>query len=325
MNVYVGFDSLSGFWREYDKRPELPSRAALTGCFRGIRDARSVRIPPHLFGAGPVHVCVPDGKFRTANPRFRYHVCSCKFPRNAWLDMGGGLFVASPELYFLQMAQTLSCAGLVLLGLELCGTYRLEVEGGFRSVRHPLATARGLGKFVRAAKGMPGRSKAQRALRWVMDGSASPMESMLAARLCMSAMLGGYGLPLPALNELMDLTPCQQTVSGRLYLYGDLLWLEQGVLAEYDGEEWHSGREKMEQDAMRANAVSALGLQKFTVTASTYFDFVTFDALAHEVRHALGLRRIATTDEQVHGCRALVKELCEQEALLREGFRGYCS
>lgn len=77
------------------------------------------------------------------------------------------------------------------------------------------------------------------ALQEVRVGSASPRETL--ARL----MLVRCGLPEPLLNHpVLD-------EFGALLGYADLLWVEQRVAGEYQGEEFHDGDEERARDERR--------------------------------------------------------------------------
>lgn len=78
------------------------------------------------------------------------------------------------------------------------------------------------------------------ALNEIRVGSASPRETL--ARL----MFVRCGLPEPVLNApVLD-------AAGRLLGLADLLWKEQCVAGEYQGEEFHDGLEQREHDAWRS-------------------------------------------------------------------------
>lgn len=84
-----------------------------------------------------------------------------------------------------------------------------------------------------------GKATLLEALEEIRVGSASPRETL--ARL----MLVRCGLPEPALNQaIVD-------ESGVLLGVADLLWEEQGVVGEYQGEAFHDGPDERARDAAR--------------------------------------------------------------------------
>ena len=318
MNVYVSHISAVRYrHEEYEGCNSRPRKAALTGCCRSARELRAFRLRPQLFGGAPVHIMVPDATRRISCEGICCHVCTQHMPRGSFTDEGGGLYVASPGLALLQMAPQLSIPGLLLLAMEFCGTYRLQLadEGACFDCT-PLATAGELCRYAQRAKGFAGRDAALRALRWCVDGAASPMESELVARLCLPPLLGGYGCPLPGMNARQKLGERQRVLAARGCLFGDLVWPQQGLVVEYNGQLWHSGRDMLTRDAQRANAVAALGLKMLTVTADIFNDFDAFDAFTHEVMKTLGMRQRTATPVQVLRRRLLPEELRQQEKLI---------
>ena len=318
MNVYVSHISAVRYWHEeYEGCNSRPRKAALTGSCRSARELRAFRLRPQAFGGTPVHIMVPDATRRISCEGICCHVCTQRMPKGSFTDEGGGLYVASPALALLQMAPQLSIPGLLLLAMEFCGAYRLrpaDEEACFECT--PLATAGELRRYAQHAKGFAGRDAALRALRWCVDGAASPMESELVARLCLPPLLGGYGCPLPDMNARQKLGGRQRVLAARGCLFGDLVWPQRGLVVEYNGQLWHSGRDMLTRDAQRANAVAALGLKMLTVTADIFNDFDAFDAFAHEVMKTLGMRQRAAMPVQVLRRRLLPEELRQQEKLI---------
>lgn len=84
-----------------------------------------------------------------------------------------------------------------------------------------------------------GKATLLEALQEIRVGSASPRETL--ARV----MLVRCGLPEPRLNHpVLD-------EMGALLGYADLLWVEQRVAGEYQGEEFHAGEEDRARDELR--------------------------------------------------------------------------
>ena len=93
--------------------------------------------------------------------------------------------MSAPEFCFLQMAGCLSLVQLIQLGFELCGTYALVGERPGGSPCRPVDDEGQASCFCRAVIRARGCKKAARAVRYVQDGAASPMETMLAMMLCL--------------------------------------------------------------------------------------------------------------------------------------------
>lgn len=198
--------------------------------------------------------------------------------------------MSTPEFCFLQMANRLSLARLIMLGYELCGTYVLVDKGPAPRRDAPLTTVAKLRTFIEGTSNARGRKKALRALRYVLDRSASPMESALAMLLCLPYGLGGYGLPEPRLNYRVDVPPSFRAMADRKHCVCDLCWPESKLAAEYDSELHHVDPERRESDARRRSTLITLGFTVVTVSKGQVMDSGAFNRLAHQLAKRLGKR-----------------------------------
>ena len=188
------------------------------------------------------------------------------------------------------MAREMTVAQLVLLGLELCGTYALAENGPAISREAPLTTAAKLRAFVEAAAGAPGRATALRATRYLLDGSASAMETLLALLLYLPNNLGGYGLKKPKLNYRVDAPASLRELADRSYCLCDLCWPEANLAVEYDSRLHHSEPGRQSSDARRRSTLIALGFTVITVFPGHITDSGTFNRLARQVAKLTGKR-----------------------------------
>lgn len=99
-------------------------------------------VPVHVLCAGPIKGGVRNGAI--------YHTWQGDLPAGSVARIAPGLCVCSPELSFLQMAQTLDEVSQIRLGFELCGSYSLDAraDGGFFK-RSPLTTPEKNRRIVR--------------------------------------------------------------------------------------------------------------------------------------------------------------------------------
>ena len=100
------------------------------------------------------------------------HLCELTLPADAVVSKNG-IMVASPELLFLQLASKLDIHQIILLGLQL-----LSHPPGNPSVA--ITTKQNLNSFLAKTSGHRGHCKALRAVKFLEDGSASVMESLLS-------------------------------------------------------------------------------------------------------------------------------------------------
>ena len=78
---------------------------------------------------GCLYVCVPYVKGRRCTEKnIHFHQVSCALPRRSFVKVAEGLYVASPELTFVQMASVLEEGALCACGMELTGGYPLDAE-----------------------------------------------------------------------------------------------------------------------------------------------------------------------------------------------------
>ena len=224
----------------------------------------------NLFGLSkPLHILVGDSNARKVTKSLRCHIDSRRFPGGSFIQVAPGVNMSSPELCFAQMANELTLIQLVLLGFELCGSYRLDNEGeserGFRNAP-PLTNVTMLSSYIAKCDGLRGIKNARRALRFIADGSASPMETALTMLLTLPYKLGGYGFPLPLLNCPVHVPVNNRRIKAKSKYYCDIYWPDMQVDVEYDSDYYHTNDERIAKDAIRRNALSSVGVTVVTVS-----------------------------------------------------------
>jgi len=216
--------------------------------------------------------------------------------------------VSSPEFCFFQLADEYNLAKLIALGIELCGSYALPSKK-FKSKDNdtsgqtskdydastqssydltPLTSKRKLKGFTDRMEGWPGYRQAIKALRYIEDGSASPMETILFILLTLPYRYGGYGIPKPELNGRIYPKKGVKKFSGRSFYRGDLLWREAGVVAEYNSDTEHSGSERIASDAIRRSDLDLCGIYEVTVTKGQMRNVDLFDKVARQIAVRVG-------------------------------------
>lgn len=208
-----------------------------------------------------------------------------------------GTRLCTAEFTFLLLARLLSVEELALFGLELCGSYHVDKTDpkGFVSDTVPRTTVAKLQEFLDKCPGAPGCRVAKKALKWVADRSASPMESMLMLLLCLPRRVGGFGLPVPEFNvskdELMGLTN-----SGK-GPFVDLIWRVALFSLEYDSDLFHAGADKIAKDSKRRAFLEELGIRSISVTNEQINDSVELERIARITSAALGKKFHRATRE----------------------------
>ena len=292
MELFIGYQTALRHWRLHERdwgqslSRAMPKPGETPRRTKDVRAQLSIAGLTRLDREPPLHLVVASREDKGCVPGIRFHVQDQIAPKNVYLDSGMQYYVSSPEACFLQMARVVDAVRLVEIGFELCGTYALvPTENGIvREERRPRATVSSIAAFLEKAPGAYGIANARRALRFVLDGSASPMETKLAMLLCLPTVLGGYALPKPLLNASL--------AKGSYRC--DLFWPEALFALEYDSDEFHSGREKLNKDAMRRVAIESNEVHVVSVVRSQLGSAPGVDELATLVANNLGLAKSYT-------------------------------
>lgn len=273
---------------------EEPARIrTLNDCARSLRDVESFGLPSHVDNSKRIHILVARKEDRFSS---RVHICHAltgSIPKGSFYLVGEHVYGATPELLFVQMANQLSEVELILLGLELCGTYTLREDGEMGFYNCPIATTKErLRSYVKRAHKarVRGARIAEHALRWVVDGSNSPMESALMLFFCLPVHRGGYGLPLPKMNPKKALSERASRMLNQETIRCDLHWLDKRVAVEYDSSQEHLDAKSAARDKLRANTLGYENTVVISVTPEMIAKPSEFEGVARQLFHALGKR-----------------------------------
>ncbi|WP_255467167.1 hypothetical protein [Raoultibacter phocaeensis] len=296
MDIVIGYESALAYWRSVGLGFLHDSKARRRATLRAQK-ALAVEEKPQLEGGNfrpagcglPVHTLVGKDVLRTRTKSVTSSVWAT-LPERSIIDAGMGFLMSSPEFCFLQMATRLSLAKLIQLCFELCGTYAVVDDGSSRERSAPLTSVTKLRAFVQASSNAPGRTKALRALYYCMDGSASPMETVLTMLLCLPYGLGGYGIERPQLNYQVDVPSSMRSVTDRAYCKADLCWPEAKLCVEYDSKKYHLDPERQESDSRRRNTLVVLGFTMMVVSRGQIADGGAFNRLAKQIAIQTGKR-----------------------------------
>jgi len=244
----------------------------------------------------PLHVLVGSRNVRKVRKDMYCHVSQGKFPDGSFIKTSSGLIVSSPELCFLQMASVLSFIDLIALGYEFCGSYRLDKESaegkGFRDDLS-LTNIASLQSYASKSVGRKGRMNALRALSFIAEGSASPMETVLAMLLTLPYRLGGYGFSKPLLNSRINVRKNigkSKSRSNKSVYYCDLYWPDERIAVEYDSDAFHTGSDRIFKDAIRRNALAGVGVKVVTVSRKQIVELEGLREFAVVLSKLLGKR-----------------------------------
>ena len=246
----------------------------------------------------PLDIMVGERTARRPSKAVRPHVCSKPIPKGSFVSVGDDLYLSSPEFCFFRMAAKYPLAKLIALGFEICGSYSLPGSastGGDQgdSVQTmydlpPLSSKKRLTAFSARMEGWVGHKQALKALRFVADGSASPMEAVLVILLTLPYRLGGYALPMPELNGSIYPKKGVSRFAGRDFYRGDLLWRDAGVVAEYNSDLEHANPDRIARDAIRRSDLSLCGIYEVTITNGQIKSMELFDKVAKQIAVRIG-------------------------------------
>ena len=252
----------------------------------------------------PIHIAVPRKEMRFRSDCVAWRTCSLELPQRAMREVSHGVYLASPEVALLHYSARNDVLRTMLIGFELCGSYRIGGAGGFRRAER-LVWPSDLLRFAQRHSQARGSARLARAAGLIASGSASPMESALAALLCTPCKLGGYGLPAPHMNARVDAPQKGGLSVSKRYYVADLFWPDARLIVEYDSDCWHTGSDRIAADAVRRNALLHMGFTVITVGRQQIASESKMDDIAKIVGRGLGYPvRI-----RVRGWRALNREL----------------
>ena len=303
MEIVLGHTSSMEFWRA--KRSHSQTRALLArrGEPRSFRsDSPDVAKPSagdlerlERIGlaqhANPAHFIVPNALSRVRTARITCSVFDRRIPSSAFVNVGDGVFVASPELCLLLEARTAALANLVETGYEFCGRYRLPAlpDGNMAPDQLPLTSVPKLQSLLSRTQDVNGVGAARKAVPHILQNSESPKESQLSMLSSFPGRLGGYGFPPATLNHPVRISEKARgrNVGGTCRC--DLFWPDAKLDVEYDGGN-HEDPEQMLKDSMRRDALVSMGITVLTVTKWQLENGGSMNAIAHTVAEHTGKR-----------------------------------
>lgn len=272
MTIVLSHISALEYWQKPRSVPHVNKQATHVKKLITEKPALQSVLPTCLLGVSqPFHALVSEETFRLRNKHLNTHTWKHPLYKGDVFHAGQDVFVSSPELCFMQLASSLSLPELIKVGFELCGYY----DG----LRQPHTSVARLNSFVIKHKGAPGTKKALKALPYIIDNSASPMETKLAMLLTLPFKMGGYNFAKPLLNERIKKGTEDGSTLGKYY-YVDLLWPDHRVVLEYDSNEHHATIEGHVRDSIREVELTLLG---YDVTS----------AVSSHVTTALGTKNLA--------------------------------
>lgn len=234
-----------------------------------------------------VDVLVRDGASRSRRSGVVSHRCAQKLPLRSVCKLASGIFVASPELCFIQMGEVLEDEReLIEFGYELCGGYELppDADGDYHE-RAPLASTESIKRVCKGLAGMHGIKAARRAVRYVRDGSRSPMETAHVMMVALPRRWGGLGVRAVCMDLRIVVPDSLRALTRRGSVICDACVPKAKLDIEYNGFH-HDEEQRKVEDEERRNVLEAMGFQVKVLAKAAFFDARSCR------RHLLSIMRI---------------------------------
>lgn len=243
---------------------------------------------PHI--PQPYHVLVPNRR-RSSVPEAVAHVSIYSYREKPFARIGNGVFASCPELCFVQLATMLPLYELVKAGDALCGTFFVDPDAnGNLGSRTPITSKRRIEAFLRRNPGLRGVKAARSALRFMVDGAASPPEAFLWSVLSTSQRHGGFAIPGLVMNKRIRPSKKARRIARRETLVPDLSHSASRLAIEYDSNSEHLGAIQITRDSSKRLALEADGFKVITVTTRQLADPASMRDVAGQAAKRIGYR-----------------------------------
>ncbi|MDO4848757.1 MAG: hypothetical protein Q4B45_03165 [Coriobacteriia bacterium] len=263
-------------------------------CACRVEDVLSINLGPLAYfcdasESDPLHVAVSAPGLRRDLRGFEFSLFPEEFPAGTLMAISPNILVPSFPAYFMLKARDLDFEELLLLGMELCGTYAHDsytrADGRCEFLVEPALEADDLRGYLEEATGIKGVNPAKTAASWILDNSYSPQETILALEQYLKPMRGGRGYPKPRLNPEIEVPREFRRLTARDTFKPDIYW--EGMLdLEYDSA-YHSDPAQVERDKARASDVQALGIPVIQATGLSLSTCERAELLGRQIGKAL--------------------------------------
>ncbi len=263
-------------------------------CACRVEDVLSINLGPLAYfcdasESDPLHVAVSAPGLRRDLRGFEFSLFPEEFPAGTLMAISPNILVPSFSAYFMLKARDLDFEELLLLGMELCGTYAHDsyarADSRCEFLVEPALEADDLRGYLEEAIGIKGVNPAKTAASWILDNSYSPQETILALEQYLKPMRGGRGYPKPRLNPEIEVPRELRHLTARDTFRPDIYW--EGMLdLEYDSA-YHSDPAQVERDKARASDVQALGIPVIQATGLSLSTCERAELLGRQIGKAL--------------------------------------
>ena len=330
MRLFISHQSALEYWRLHHDTPHISASRRMVSLPNTPPKMDLLQAEKIEGLAHPLHAMLGSPNARRVSCPVIQHVYTGKTPAGCFVNAGEGIMITSPEFCFLQLADELPLVNLIELGYELCGTYSMPEAAASKSAaavqpeepallsreernflmlnrnvvpdeesaalirgfhnRLPLTSKKKLETFLDQMPGAKNHKKAVRAIRYLSDESASPMETKLAMLLTLPYKLGGYHFPMPKHNSHIVPVKTAKRGASKVHYACDLFWPDYGLAVEYDSDSYHTGSERIASDSKKRNALALMGITVITVTSQQIRSVSELEKVVHVLAGNMGRR-----------------------------------
>lgn len=273
----------------------------------------------------PIHA-LSFGHDRLTSTLVKQHLWSKDLPAGAIVDTPFDVAVTSPLLTLLMLSTHLDPIDTALLIYEFTGLFSLYSpskemddaicqsvkQGKFERldswrritsaqgkptdlwVRKPLLEIDDIHHILDAGKGMRGRNRLAKAMRYVTGKVASPFEAKTSILIGSPRRVGGLGFAGFKNNLEIKLDDNAQRICGLKNAYGDIVWEATSdhpmVIVECQGEMAHNSRDRAQADDDRALALESMGIEVIRISYKQISDRTRFNLLARRLSDTLSIK-----------------------------------
>ncbi len=201
------------------------------------------------------------------------------------------VYVACPELAFLQAAGKFSLSVAVSIGCMLCASYvRDDTQSFHQTDRFPITCKKKIQQYLEKADGVYGIKKARKVVQYISDNCNSPMEVSLATIAALPIFVGGYAMNPFVMNEPLSLKKKGAMLLGTENCRCDMLWEREKIVAEYESDMTHLEKTQHIYDNRRLTAITYSGYRVVKITSNNVSSMSNLDDIFFLLRKMLGKR-----------------------------------
>lgn len=252
----------------------------------------------------PLHLTSPDIRFKRSGHKCVIQTRPSPFPKNSFVHVKKqqyDIYIASPELCFLQAARRLDFLDLVKFGYDLCSIYYADVSSKYsQHNRISFTSVPLLKEYALNNHSFYGSAIARKALSFVRDNSNSPMETRLAMFICLPSEYGGCGISDLEMNKVIRLTDAGRIINGCAELRADLAVTQKRLAIEYNSNAFHLTPDQYTSDMNRQIGFSLAGWKYIPITAGNIKSVHALVDIMNIIRDELKLSPLNSNDRKCH-------------------------